>query len=68
MSAVGPVIFRPGTAGQRRQGVLKMSFEKKYDKDQVKAKLDIWLSHRSADKFRFKSGYDTFSIMPVVEK
>lgn len=45
-----------------------MAFDKKFSKDQIKEKLEIWLDHRSAKEFIFKSGYDNFSIIPVVKK
>ncbi len=45
-----------------------MAFDKKFNKDQIKEKLDIWLNHRSAKEFIFKSGHDIFSIIPVVKK
>jgi len=45
-----------------------MSFEQKFTKDQIKEKFNIWLDHRSAQEFIFRSGYDNFSIIPVVKK
>lgn len=45
-----------------------MSFEPRFDKNQIRAKFEIWLGHRTAREFTFQSGYDNFSIIQVVEK
>ena len=45
-----------------------MSFDKKFNETEIRAKLDIWFDHRTAEEFIFKSGLEHFSIMPVVKK
>ena len=45
-----------------------MAVKPKFDKEQIRAKFDIWIGHRSAEEYVFESGYDHFSIIPVVTK